>query len=250
METCAFRAEVMSVICSAYTLPCDIVHGVSLQMSKAVKEWSLVVLEATVVGSSQNLVIGSKIISFLFLLWSLTSNQNAAYKNRVTPDMKNEEPLEVLLWAVLGSPVPKHHYLMATITFLIDWETEFLQFSFFSRDYDENDLEKKAFTTESLRSQYCAEATKRQHHTALPRCPSSLSLLPKHPSLFSWFLFPLLVGACLPFSASAELCLLSPWKILFTLFVPWPSEPWGFIFRVTSHKGLDMPDAKPFHGRY
>lgn len=131
METCAFRAEVMSVICSAYTLPCDIVHGVSLQMSKAVKEWSLVVLEATVVGSSQNLVIGGKIISFLFLLWSLTSNQNAAYKNRVTPDMKNEEPLEVLLWAVLGSPVPKHHYLMATITFLIDWETEFLQFSFF-----------------------------------------------------------------------------------------------------------------------
>lgn len=35
-----------------------------------------------------------------------------------------------------------------------------------------------------------------------------------------------------------------------TLFVPWPSELGGIIFRVISYKGLDMSDAKkPFHGR-
>lgn len=56
------------------------------------------------------------------------------------------------------------------------------------------------------------------YQEAAPHCPSQVSflfsLLPKRPNLFSWFLFPLLVGACLPLPASAELCLLSPWEIL------------------------------------
>lgn len=54
METCAFRAEEMSVMCHAHAFPCDMVHRVFLQMSKAVKgvKSHLLVLEATVVVDS------------------------------------------------------------------------------------------------------------------------------------------------------------------------------------------------------
>lgn len=51
METCALRAEKMSVMCHAYTLPCDMAHGVPLRMSKAIKgvKFCPLVPEATVV---------------------------------------------------------------------------------------------------------------------------------------------------------------------------------------------------------
>lgn len=52
METCALRAEEMSVMCHAYTLPCDMAHGVPWQMSKAIRvKFCPLVPEATVVGN-------------------------------------------------------------------------------------------------------------------------------------------------------------------------------------------------------
>lgn len=138
---------------------------------------------------------------------------------------KNGDPLQVLYWAFWGSPVPKHRYLMEIIAFLlIDWQ-EILRFLFFFfclcfGILDENNLERKVFTTESLQSQ---NRVLSYQEAALLRCPP-LHLCFQSTHISTRFLFSLLVGACLPFSASAELCLRSPgWCFHVCLYL----DSWG-----------------------
>lgn len=161
---------------------------------------------------------------------------------------------QVLYWAVSGSPVLKHSYLMEVIAFLLlDWQ-EILHFLFFFfclcfGILDENKLERKVFTTESLQSQDCVLS----YQEAASRCPSQVSPLHlcfQSAHISMRLLFSLLVGACLLFSASAELCLRSPgWYFHVCLYL----DSWGDedLFSGWPHtRAWRGPDAKTFHGAY